>query len=129
MYFFKLYFSPMEKSKTEEPDGLSGLRVSCQPQSSGSSSSSSSTSSGPKRKFVPQPQFSGCSTGLNSSIESQQNPVQTSSGASKQQQQQTPVHGTSDDDSGCALEEYTWVPPGVKPDQVRSMDFSYCYNV
>ena len=25
----------------------------------------------------------------------------------------------SDDDSGCALEEYTWVPPGLKPDQVR----------
>ncbi|TRY75175.1 hypothetical protein TCAL_16879 [Tigriopus californicus] len=23
----------------------------------------------------------------------------------------------SDDDSGCALEEYTWVPPGLKPDQ------------
>jgi len=26
----------------------------------------------------------------------------------------------SDDDSGCALEEYTWVPPGLRPDQVRS---------
>ncbi|CAN7975735.1 unnamed protein product, partial [Ixodes persulcatus] len=25
----------------------------------------------------------------------------------------------SDDDSGCALEEYTWVPPGLKPEQVR----------
>lgn len=24
----------------------------------------------------------------------------------------------SDDDSGCALEEYTWVPPGLRPDQV-----------
>ena len=30
---------------------------------------------------------------------------------------QTLAH--SDDDSGCALEEYTWVPPGLKPDQVR----------
>ena len=28
------------------------------------------------------------------------------------------AHGQSDDDSGCALEEYTWVPPGLKPDQV-----------
>ena len=28
------------------------------------------------------------------------------------------VAGHSDDDSGCALEEYTWVPPGLKPDQV-----------
>ena len=27
--------------------------------------------------------------------------------------------GQSDDDSGCALEEYTWEPPGLKPDQVR----------
>jgi hypothetical protein len=27
-------------------------------------------------------------------------------------------HPQSDDDSGCALEEYTWVPPGLRPDQV-----------
>ncbi|XP_025075544.1 protein prickle-like [Pogonomyrmex barbatus] len=26
-------------------------------------------------------------------------------------------HSQSDDDSGCALEEYTWVPPGLRPDQ------------
>ena len=30
-------------------------------------------------------------------------------------------HSHSDDDSGCALEEYTWVPPGLKPDQVCSL--------
>ena len=30
-------------------------------------------------------------------------------------------NSTSDDDSGCALEEYTWVPPGLKPEQVRSL--------
>ena len=29
-------------------------------------------------------------------------------------------HSHSDDDSGCALEEYTWVPPGLKPDQVNT---------
>ena len=57
---------------------------------------------------------------LNSSIDSAQkvsNGVQngnttTGGGAPKQ----TLAH--SDDDSGCALEEYTWVPPGLKPDQV-----------
>lgn len=27
-------------------------------------------------------------------------------------------HSQSDDDSGCALEEYTWVPPGLRPEQV-----------
>jgi len=27
----------------------------------------------------------------------------------------------SDDDSGCALEEYTWVPSGLRPEQVRSV--------
>lgn len=27
-------------------------------------------------------------------------------------------HSHSDDDSGCALEEYTWVPAGLRPDQV-----------
>lgn len=26
---------------------------------------------------------------------------------------------TSDDDSGCVLEEYAWVPPGLRPEQVR----------
>ncbi|XP_007656333.1 prickle-like protein 1 [Ornithorhynchus anatinus] len=26
---------------------------------------------------------------------------------------------TSDDDSGCALEEYSWVPPGLRPEQVQ----------
>lgn len=29
-------------------------------------------------------------------------------------------NSTSDDDSGCALEEYAWVPPGLKPEQVNS---------
>ena len=33
-------------------------------------------------------------------------------------------HSQSDDDSGCALEEYTWVPPGLKPDQVRDVTTS-----
>lgn len=28
---------------------------------------------------------------------------------------------TSDDDSGCALEEYAWVPPGLRPEQVSTM--------
>jgi len=28
-------------------------------------------------------------------------------------------NGLSDSDSGCALEEYTWVPPGLKPEQVN----------
>lgn len=26
----------------------------------------------------------------------------------------------SDDDSGCALEEYTWVPSGLRPEQVKT---------
>lgn len=32
---------------------------------------------------------------------------------------------TSDDDSGCALEEYAWVPPGLRPEQVDLIQFSY----
>ncbi len=35
-------------------------------------------------------------------------------------------HSQSDDDSGCALEEYTWVPPGLRPDQVRVV-FSFFF--
>lgn len=30
---------------------------------------------------------------------------------------------TSDDDSGCALEEYAWVPPGLRPEQVSKKLF------
>ncbi|XP_041984483.1 protein prickle-like [Aricia agestis] len=30
-----------------------------------------------------------------------------------------PRHSQSDDDSGCALEEYTWIPPGLRPEQVH----------
>ncbi|XP_051931539.1 prickle-like protein 2 [Hippocampus zosterae] len=37
--------------------------------------------------------------------------------------EKAPAHlqrnSTSDDDSGCALEEYAWVPPGLKPQQVH----------
>ncbi|MEQ2173869.1 hypothetical protein GOODEAATRI_001959 [Goodea atripinnis] len=29
-------------------------------------------------------------------------------------------NSTSDDDSGCALEEYAWVPLGLKPEQVSA---------
>lgn len=35
-------------------------------------------------------------------------------------------NSTSDDDSGCALEEYAWVPPGLKPEQVTSYTSDTC---
>ncbi|XP_037827847.1 protein espinas isoform X2 [Lucilia sericata] len=38
---------------------------------------------------------------------------------SHHQQLEFQRNSQSDDDSGCALEEYTWVPPGLRPDQVR----------
>lgn len=34
----------------------------------------------------------------------------------------------SDDDSGCALEEYTWVPPGLRPEQVK-ITHNFCINI
>lgn len=35
-------------------------------------------------------------------------------------------NSTSDDDSGCALEEYAWVPPGLSPEQVlKSQIFNW----
>ena len=46
--------------------------------------------------------------------------VQGASQAIAQVQSDLQRHSHSDDDSGCALEEYTWVPPGLKPDQVRT---------
>ena len=32
-------------------------------------------------------------------------------------------HSSDSSDSGCALEEYTWVPHGLRPQQVRSISF------
>lgn len=32
---------------------------------------------------------------------------------------------TSDDDSGCALEEYAWVPPGLRTEQVTQSLWAY----
>lgn len=37
-------------------------------------------------------------------------------------------HSQSDDDSGCALEEYTWVPPGLRPDQVSTVLSKFIKN-
>ena len=31
----------------------------------------------------------------------------------------------SDNDSGCALEEYSWVPPGLKPEHVSNASSIY----
>ncbi|KAL0278905.1 UNVERIFIED_CONTAM: hypothetical protein PYX00_000585 [Menopon gallinae] len=37
-------------------------------------------------------------------------------------------HSQSDDDSGCALEEYTWVPPGLRPDQVSPPNVPHSFS-
>jgi hypothetical protein len=37
----------------------------------------------------------------------------------KMLQQQHSRLSNSDDDSGCALEEYAWCPPGLKAEQVN----------
>ncbi len=38
-------------------------------------------------------------------------------------------NSTSDDDSGCALEEYAWVPPGLKPEQVGSCQHACLFQL
>lgn len=61
---------------------------------------------------------------LNSSIDSKtNNTATTTANTANGQRPQTLAH--SDDDSGCALEEYTWVPPGLKPDQVGFISDRY----
>lgn len=37
-------------------------------------------------------------------------------------------NSTSDDDSGCALEEYVWVPPGLSPEQVHKLNNLLTHN-
>ncbi len=38
-------------------------------------------------------------------------------------------NSTSDDDSGCALEEYAWVPPGLKAEQVGSCQHATLFQL
>lgn len=38
-------------------------------------------------------------------------------------------NSTSDDDSGCALEEYAWVPPGLKPEQVLRTSYTHLSHI
>ena len=38
-------------------------------------------------------------------------------------------NSTSDDDSGCPLEEYTWVPPGLKPEQVSGPSWKLVFSL
>ena len=35
---------------------------------------------------------------------------------------------SSDADSGCALDEYTWVPPGLTAQQVPDCCLKLCYS-
>lgn len=44
------------------------------------------------------------------------------------QQQQHSRSSTSDDDSGCALEEYAWCPPGLKAEQVCFNKLNYIFS-
>lgn len=51
--------------------------------------------------------------------------VTTSNGSDAAGPPMRQIAGQSDDDSGCALEEYTWVPPGLKPDQVSEPTIAF----
>jgi hypothetical protein len=55
---------------------------------------------------------------LNSSVSTQMVNLNIGNSTTSLQQAMCRHSTTSDDDSGCALEEYTWVPPGLKADQV-----------
>ena len=46
-----------------------------------------------------------------------------------QQQQQPACAASSDADSGCALDEYTWVPPGLTAQQVSICSHVHLYKV
>jgi len=60
------------------------------------------------------------SPALNTSAESNNGKPQPRPQQQRPRPQRPGVPGQSDDDSGCALEEYAWEPPGLKPDQVRN---------
>lgn len=46
------------------------------------------------------------------------NPSSNDQNSHQKNTKDLPKSSQSDEDSGCALEEYTWVPPGLKLDQV-----------
>ncbi|XP_037941077.1 protein espinas-like, partial [Teleopsis dalmanni] len=90
---------------------------------SNSSNGGGSNSTTPAH-FVPPPQRR-CQPPPNLPLSSISSPLRTASYKtaaylhSHHQQLDFQRNSQSDDDSGCALEEYTWVPPGLRPDQVR----------
>lgn len=72
---------------------------------------------------VPQTQRRHCQPPSNLPLSSITSPLRanyktTAYLHSHHQQLEFQRNSQSDDDSGCALEEYTWVPPGLRPDQV-----------
>ena len=130
--------SVMSAADTNNPEAI--LMVGDEPQSQ---STASTASSQQRPATTASQQHLNCSvdsrsstaadtisTNSNATANSQQNQQGQAAAAvaagqqpsgSQQPQAAPPAQRVahSDDDSGCALEEYTWVPPGLKPDQVR----------
>ncbi|XP_013108864.2 protein espinas isoform X1 [Stomoxys calcitrans] len=78
----------------------------------------------PSTHFMGPPQRRHCQPPTNLPLSSITSPLRanyktTAYLHSHHQQLEFQRNSQSDDDSGCALEEYTWVPPGLRPDQVR----------
>ena len=73
-----------------------------------------------------QPQIVSTSS-LSSSVSTQMANITIGNSSSSLQHAMCRHSTTSDDDSGCALEEYTWVPQGLKADQVIIIKVN-CYS-
>ncbi|XP_073846090.1 espinas isoform X1 [Musca autumnalis] len=92
------------------------------PASSSSNGGSSHTAA--STHFMGPPQRRHCQPPNNLPLSSITSPLRANYKTaaylhSHHQQLEFQRNSQSDDDSGCALEEYTWVPPGLRPDQVR----------
>lgn len=88
-----------------------------------SSSNGGSSHTAPSTHFMGPPQRRHCQPPTNLPLSSITSPLRanyktTAYLHSHHQQLEFQRNSQSDDDSGCALEEYTWVPPGLRPDQV-----------
>lgn len=79
---------------------------------------SSASATAPQRRCTP-PTSLPLNSKKNSKTSSPLRMYKNSAYHSNHQVADSQRNSQSDDDSGCALEEYTWVPPGLRPDQVR----------
>ncbi|XP_030375028.1 protein espinas [Scaptodrosophila lebanonensis] len=121
--------APYQQQQQQQPQQTTSSNANNLDAQSAASSSNGGGSNGTPSHFVSPMQRRHCQPPSHLPLNSVSSPLRTANYKtaasvsvyhhSHHQQLDFQRNSQSDDDSGCALEEYTWVPPGLRPDQVR----------